>query len=66
MTLKSEMVRNDPILKIHRESERERDNLSCHTDLYHYPFKSRGLVVIASTSPTKRLAFDTDISGDAH
>ena len=29
-------------------------------------FQAGGLVVIASTSPTKRLAIDTDISGDAH
>ena len=29
-------------------------------------YDAGGLVVIASTSPTKRLAIDTDISGDAH
>ena len=29
-------------------------------------FFSRGLVVHASTSPTKRLALNTDIGGDAH
>ena len=29
-------------------------------------FKAGGLVVHASTSPTKRLALNTDIGGDAH
>ena len=29
-------------------------------------YNAAGLVVNASTSPTKRLAYDTDISGDAH
>ena len=66
--------------KIEREAEEEHSPwvclCVCVCEIRHHMrnnyFGSRfynaagGLVVNASTSPTKRLAYDTDISGDAH